>query len=806
MRDASTLVSLYGRATALLRLYCGQMFRSVTDRVNTRRTAIGRLTAASCLIALLASACDSGGSDATADEKSTTTQTIAKASAASYKATGGIRYAYVLDAPPKTDLIAYDAKGKVVGDGTTDRLGSLIVRDLAPGGGYRFQTKATPKFETNTFEVLDENVAPNELMYKQDLKPGINYVKMRDGVELAMTVRLPNGKQLSDGPFPTVLEYSGYAVAAPGNLLDSVLSGGADPLAPPTSTAVGGLVAPLLGYATVSVQMRGSGCSGGDFNLFDLPTTYDGYDAVETVAAQSWVRHNKVGMVGISFSGISQLFVAGTRPPHLAAIAPMSVVHDLYDSPGYPGGIPNSGFAASWIAERERDAQPAPEGGQAYAKALINEGDNHCKDNQKLRLQTQIVADTLGSDQPFRDPAIFDHRATEKWAEKIDVPTFIVGAFQDEQTGGAWTEVITALQKNPKVFATVMNGTHVDSLGPGTIGRWAEFLSLYVADQAPSVPEGALSLAPTLYNLVAKAGGSPIAAIRYGDLSLEAARAEYENDPRVRVFFDNGGGAKDPGSLSPQRELSFDSWPVKSATATTWYFGADGALLESAPTKQDSVAYVGDPKARPADDLVDGEDSWWALPKYEWAPVVDGKGLAFITAPFAKDVTVVGTGSADLYVKSSAKDTDLQVTISEVRPDGSEMLAQSGWMRASHRKQDGRSTPTGPRVSHRESDRADMPVDTFELVRVPIFPFGQTFRAGTRLRISIQAPGGDRQIWSFATLEDGTINNSVGLGGAVASKLVLPVVKSDIDSGAEPPCPSNRAQPCRTYVAAGNGG
>ncbi len=777
----------------------------VPDTRAHRRAVTVPMVAASCIIAMLAAACDSGGTKT--EPQSQTTATFAEANPASYKGVGGIRYAYVVDAPKNTQLIAYDAMGKQVGAGTTDRFGSLIVRGLQPGKGYRFQTQSTPRLETNVFEVLDENVAPDPALYKQDLQPGINYVTMRDGVELAMTVRLPSGKQLTDGPFPTVLEYSGYAVAAPGNLLDSVLGGAeADPLAPPASTAVGGLVAPLLGYATVSVQMRGSGCSGGDFNLFDLPTTYDGYDAVETVAAQSWVKNNKVGMVGISFSGISQLFVAGTKPPHLAAIAPMSVVHDLYDSPGYPGGIPNSGFAASWIAERESDAKPAPEGGHAYAKALIEQGDKQCEDNQKLRLQTQSAADTLGSDQPFRDPALFDHRSTEEWAKKIDVPTFIVGAFQDEQTGGAWPEVITALQSNPKVFATVMNGTHVDSLGPGTIGRWAEFLSLYVADEPPSVPASALDLAPILYQLVAKAGGSPIAAIRYGDLTLEAARAEYEKDPRVRVFFDNGGNSKDPGSLSPQRELGFDAWPVKSAKATTWYFGADGALLDAAPTQQGSVSYVGDPAARPADNLADGQDAWWALPKYEWAPVVDGKGLAFITSPFADDVTVVGTGSADLYIDSSAKDTDLQVTISEVRPDGSEMLVQSGWLRASHRKQDDRSTATGPRVSHEESDRADMPVGKFELVRVPIYPFGQTFRKGTRLRISIQAPGGDKQIWSFATLEDGTITNNVGLGGSVASKLVLPVIDSNIDAGPLPPCPSNRAQPCRTYRAAGNGG
>ena len=152
-----------------------------------------------------------------------------------------------------------------------------------------------------------------------------------------------------------------------------------DPLVPASATAVGALIAPLLNFAVVSVQMRGSGCSGGAFDLFGLPTTFDGYDAIETAAAQKWVKGGKVGMAGISFSGITQLFTAGTRPPHLAAISPMSVTDDLYTATGFPGGIENSGFARTWAKERMDDARPAPGGGQPWAKALVKAGDRHCR-------------------------------------------------------------------------------------------------------------------------------------------------------------------------------------------------------------------------------------------------------------------------------------------------------------------------------------------------------------------------------------------------------------------------------------------
>ena len=69
----------------------------------------------------------------------------------------------------------------------------------------------------------------------------------------------------------------------------------------------------MLGFATVGVNMRGSGCSGGVLDLFDLPTTADGYDIVEAVAAQPWVLNGEVGLIGISFPGISQIFIGGAR-------------------------------------------------------------------------------------------------------------------------------------------------------------------------------------------------------------------------------------------------------------------------------------------------------------------------------------------------------------------------------------------------------------------------------------------------------------------------------------------------------------
>ena len=130
--------------------------------------------------------------------------------------------------------------------------------------------------------------------------------------------------------------------------------------------------------------MRGTGCSGGAFDFFEPLQGLDGYDVIETVARQPWVLHHKVGMIGVSYGGISQLFVAATARPSLSAITPLSVI-DNTATTLYPGGILNTGFALSWAEDRvaRRQARHA-KGGQPWALERIRGGDRTCAANQVL--------------------------------------------------------------------------------------------------------------------------------------------------------------------------------------------------------------------------------------------------------------------------------------------------------------------------------------------------------------------------------------------------------------------------------------
>jgi hypothetical protein len=729
---------------------------------------------------------------------------------ASFKGHGSIGEAYVVGASPHTHLVLRNGAGTEVGAGVVDRLGSLIVRNLTPGSGFRFEVGAGSGMRsTPPFSVLSTHSTPSPSFYSsQHLHAGLNYVRMRDGILLAATVRLPPGKTLADGPFPTVIEYSGYAVAAPHSLINA-LEGSApanDPLLPDTATVVGSVMAPLLGFVTVSVQMRGTGCSGGAFDLFGLPSDYDGYDVVQTVGAQPWVLHHKVGMVGISYSGFSQLVVAGTDPPDLAAIAPLSPTDDLY-STGYPGGIYNNGFAASWIAQRIEDAEPAPSGGQPWATAEIAAGDTTCLANQRLHLQAQSLASLVGPGLA-RVPSLFDQRSPEVWASHIKVPVYLVGSLEDEQVGPQWTALITALRHDRNVFVTMTNGTHIDSIGPDAISRWLEFLDIYVAGR---VPTASPTLAPLMSAVYANATGGAKAltppAIRFtSEPSVAAARAAYAaQTPRVRVLFDNGGGDLGPGALQPTFQAGFSTWPP-AGTVVRYHLGPDGTLTTGSVPGSSSAVFRPNPAVRPADDLVSSANAWAAQPPYDWTTVPAVNGIAFETPAFATATTIVGTASLNLMLKSTAPVTDLQVTVTEVLPgEKQEEYVTSGFLRSSDRTMSAASTVLDPVPTYLASDRRNLPRGRFTLVRVPVDPIAHAFRAGTRLRIVVSAPGGDRPSWTFETpATHNSVIDTVALGDGGGSTLVVNEVHGVVPTAIPPACGVLRGEPCRAYAPLGN--
>jgi predicted acyl esterase len=677
----------------------------------------------------------------------------------------------VTGAPGGARAVLRDARGRRVGTRPIDSLGSTLFRDVKPGPGYVVSVDGAA---APPVTVLDPAAAPPASFYAdQHLDDGYGYLKTRDGTLLSVDVHLPG--PAAAGPYPTVVEYSGYDPSNPHDVQ-------------PASR-----VAQLLGFATVGVNLRGTGCSGGAYSYFEELESLDGYDAIEAVAAQPWVRGGTVGMVGISYPGITQLFVARTRPPHLAAITPLSVLDDTYDTL-YPGGIFNNGFALGWARDREADARPATRAGegQAWARQRIAAGDEVCRANQALRLQSANVSRSI-RENAYQRGAASDALAPVSFVHDIDVPVFLAGAWQDQETGSHFADMLDDFSATIPMKVTLMNGIHQDSLGPAVLSQWIEFLDFYVAKRIPSVPPATRALASAALSQLFGPGAS-LAPDRFTDEpDYASALHAYEAEPRVRVLFDVGAG----GSPVPAFSTTAAAFPLPGTTPTTWYLGGGGSLTTAPPKSGGADRFEYDPGAFPRTmrTVRDG-----ITPIYGWKVVPQGKALGYVTAPLASTTVLAGTGSIDLWVRSSKPDVDLEVTISEVRPDGQETYVQSGWLRASQRALDpAASTALLPVQTHTLADEKPLPADAATLVRVPLYPFAHAFRAGSRIRIVVQPPGGNRPAWAFADLP-GTRTVTVSRSSTQPSKVVLPVVSGIEVSTSLPECGTLRGQPCRAYT------
>jgi predicted acyl esterase len=681
------------------------------------------------------------------------------------------------------DTLTVSRNDTEVAHGTVDEQGSLLFRNLEPGDGY---TVSSATAISDVVSVADPAVNPPADFYSSQPKlpeGGFGYITTRDGTTLSANVVLPG--PADQGPYPTVVEYSGYQPSDPGSAQLAQLY-----------TA--------MGFAYVGVNMRGTGCSGGSYRFFETVQNLDGYDAIETVAAQPWVLDNTVGMVGISYPGITQLFVAATQPPSLNSITPLSVIDDSFRATLYPGGILNTGFAVTWTQERMDESKPF---GQAWAKKRADNGDSVCADNQKLRLQNPDLVKEI-DDNPYYSPSLGDSLAPITFVDKIKVPVFLAGAWQDEQTGGHFPAMLDKFTSSPHVYVTLMNGLHTESLSPPVLGRYFEFLQLYVAKKVPDLS--------TLNSLVGVLGDTiwgvadfpPYQNPFLNFKTYDEALAEFESEPPIRILFEQGGNSTyTPGTPEPNFVAEFPSWPIPTAHATTWLLDGGGHLTSGAPSQPGEISYVADPTALPKTFYTGGgSDIWKAGTQYDWEPMPDGTGVGFVTAPLSDDTVVVGAGSVDLWIKSTSADTDIEATISEVRPDGQEIYVQSGWLRASQRALASSATELRPTHTNLAADAADLPTGEFTPVRVELFPFAHPFRAGSRLRLTIDAPGNSRAVWEFKTIDNGE-TVTIADDAEHPSKLVLPVVPVvDVPKAAPPACGSLRGEPCRTWVKAANGG
>ncbi len=744
-----------------------------------------------------------------------------------FSAHGSAEQVYVTGLRAHARMSLIGAKGRVLQTGRADALGGLLFRDVTPGRGYR--VRLDPRgAESGPITVHSDAAKPwDPGIYKQKINDsGYQYLTTRDGTKLAIDVHPPTHPAGEPGlplpmagvhaakytpPFPTLIEYSGY--------------GYADPSGPVNGIAV---LANLMGFAVVDVNMRGTGCSGGAYDYFETLQNLDGYDVIQTIAHQPWVLDHKVGMMGISYGAISQLFTAQTDPPALEAISPLSTI-DATATTLYPGGILNTGFAVAWAKQRQHQARPAGphNGSQPYAWKRIEHGDATCKRNQDLHGEATNLMAKIRANNHYR-PKIANALDPITLVHKIKVPVYMACQWEDEQTGGHCPDLAQHFTGTKHKWFTFTNGAHIDSLDPYTFDRWLDFLDLFVAHEAPLLDPGThvtRLAAPIIYQTAMGLPKTDLVMLPNDPIqkipTYSAALKKFEQLPQIRVLFDTGAGAAPAGGTSargnpyPAFEHSFKRFPIPGTKARRWYFSPGGTLAGGPPKHGGTSSYTSNAKAVPLTDFKGpvetgglwGDAAQW---KWHWQREPAGDSVAFVSAPLKQNTTVIGGGAVHVWARSSTPDVDVQATVSEVRSDGMETFVQDGWLRANERKLatgtnnmlDQKSTLLEPVLSMRASAVQPMPSGRFVELVIPLYFEGHVYRKGSRIRVTIAAPNGTQPVWSFGrTQPKGTVKVAVAFSRKMPSSLILPVVGGVSVPSGLPACPSLRNEPCRKYTA-----
>src|SRR5437764_4154141 len=261
------------------------------------------------------------------------------------------------------------------------------------------------------------------------------YITRADGVKLRYAVELPAGA----GRFPVALKYDGYCE-------------GTNPMGCNGTTDSSALLA--AGYAVLGVNVRGTGCSQGQFDLRNAVENTDGAAVVEWAARQSWSTGH-VGMFGDSFPGVTQPGVAALHPAGLDAIAPFQIVDDVYRDVAYPGGAGNAEFGAFWgLADQ-------PAASNISVVQGTEAGDPQCAQSEADHTATNLTTNIFvsGLQHPYIDP-YWNARTVGAAASKITVPAFGCATWQDDEVGSRSTWTLWPRLNPARTWVVVANGYH----------------------------------------------------------------------------------------------------------------------------------------------------------------------------------------------------------------------------------------------------------------------------------------------------------------------------------------------------------
>ena len=183
----------------------------------------------------------------------------------------------------------------------------------------------------------------------------------------------------------------------------------------------------------------------------------------------------------------------------------------------------------------------------------------------------------------------------------------------------------------------------------------------------------------------------------------------------------------------------------------------------------------------------------------DWSYFDTGYLVSYRSKEFTEDTIVSGPGIIDLWVRSPETEMQIQATLTEIRPDDSEILIQSGWIRTGHQAQEGDNLRL--EYTFHNDDFVPLEIDTWAKTQISIPSFAHPVRAGSRLQLALSSPGRDHGTWQFeAPTYNGEPFFEIGYGSDFPSTVRLQKIPGIEIPPDYPDCMALRGQPCRPYV------
>jgi hypothetical protein len=482
-----------------------------------------------------------------------------------------------------------------------------------------------------------------------------------------------------------------------------------------TSSGLGGADGGYLvkrGYATLTVDARGTGSSEGVWKAFERRENKDAGEIMTWAHEQPW-SNGKTAMSGPSYMGISQIFAASAQPPGLKAIFPQVPGADVYRDVVASGGQIDVGFIPLWLGLVTTTGLIPPALAQSEPQSAIGSYMDHLEG--ALTFTVPLVPNAFLGGEPSYDGPFYKQRSPINVISKVNVPTFFLGGQYDLFQRGT-----------PLLFENLRKRGIPTKM---VFGPWSHLQG---------------------------SAGTGLEDAGYGSLSELQLRwfdhyvkgfpdPELNNDIKPFTYYEQGTGAWRTASNVVTPNMTATSFDLSGSAINTL---SNGVLTTSGATE--GTAQV---LPIPAAGLCTRSASQWTAGIMDMFPMQnpclednalnDYAGVVYESAPLDKAVAFRGPLNARLYVESVSGDGMLSVAVEDVAPDGTVHRITGGWQVISFRELDKARSRyldgTLIQAFHPFTKESKKPLTAgvIEPVDVEIFPTAARILPGHRLRLAI---------------------------------------------------------------------